>query len=59
MVAVSAHEVHPVPDAVLRRMFEIMRLDQVFTTFPTAGDALTELRSGRPASLQRSFPRPA
>jgi anti-anti-sigma factor len=46
-------------DGVLRRMFEIMRLDQVFTTFPTAGDALTELRSGRPASLQRSFPRPA
>jgi len=46
-------------EGVLRRMFEIMRLDQVFSTFPTAGDALTALRSGRPAPLPTPSPRPA
>jgi anti-anti-sigma factor len=43
-------------DGVLRRMFEIMRLDHVFRTFPTAADALTALRGGHAATLQRSFP---
>jgi anti-anti-sigma factor len=44
-------------DGVLRRMFEIMRLDQVFDTYPTASTALTAARAGGTASvLQRRYP---
>jgi anti-anti-sigma factor len=34
-------------EGVLRRMFEVMRLDQVFDTFPTATAALSALRASR------------
>jgi anti-sigma B factor antagonist len=44
-------------DGVLRRMFEIMRLDQVFDTYPTAQAALAAARSGRSTTvLQRRYP---
>jgi anti-anti-sigma factor len=46
-------------DGVLRRMFEIMRLDQVFDTFPTASAAMAALRTGRPSGLPGPQPRPA
>jgi anti-sigma B factor antagonist len=36
-------------DGVLRRMFEIMRLDQVFETHATTTAALAALRGGAPA----------
>ena len=37
-------------EGVLRRMFEIMRLDQVFETHPTSADALAAARTGSPAT---------
>jgi anti-anti-sigma factor len=38
-------------DGVLRRMFEVMRLDQVLDTYPTASAALTGARSTRPTAV--------
>ncbi len=37
-------------DGVLRRMFEIMRLDQVLETHPTSSAALAAVRAGSPTT---------
>ena len=46
-------------DGVLRRMFEIMRLDQVLDAYPTASAALAALRNGTSPRLRGQRARPA
>lgn len=46
-------------DGVLRRMFEIMRLDQVLDTSASASAALAAVRNGTSTRLQGQRARPA